>query len=795
MKISVSMIVKNEENYLRRALESVKEADEIIVCDTGSTDRTIEIAREYTDKVYTDYLWNDNFAEARNHAASKCTGDYILIIDADERLEAGAMDRLRTFDGLALNFHTVAENSGQVHMSIRLHKNIPEIFWAGAAHNYLNIEPSHQSNVKMYFGYSDSHAKDPDRTFRILKKHVKAHPLAKRERYYLGLEYVSRNMHKSAVRVLKRYVSLSTADAEKCDALMIIARCMYVQGNIEGSREAAIKAVTINPDCREAVELMGDVGEPHNRLIWHKLSAKCSNNNVLFIRERKKVVVTQLCEEDFAGSGFRIVKAVRSADPFDIDIEQIVLQKSAYDIPCGQTVLQLGLETVEDRISRSDIIHFKGDFAYNGEFHGFKIPERAKKIYTVGGSFFRRGGPEVVSMGDEPLENYRADYLTATTPDLCYTDDWYWAPFPCLEFNYLWKRGDHFRIVHVPSDKNKKNTDLLVEAIKILSRPDVELIMATGVTHQKSKELKRTATIYADQFLLPVYGNSAVEAMSYGVPVLSWTKDMYNEDCPVISPDELTAESLAGKIAEYLDWDKLEEVSKKTFEYVKLYHGRVGNFWANKYKQIIEPVVGVVIPTCNPDRKPMLDFVLERMNEQSRKPDHIIVVDYPNTGGVDITERMKKGLSEAWEKGCDFVLSIEDDDYYPITYVEDMLRSWIQKGRPPLIGHRQTINYNIFDSTYRVVDRDTFCSAFCTAFGRDVNFDIEDNIWDVEVWRKNPAGVMTTIDPPPVGIKHGIGMTGGHEHSTCSNKDDGTMLKKLVDKKALNFYSCFIDTI
>ena len=206
-------------------------------------------------------------------------------------------------------------------------------------------------------------------------------------------------------------------------------------------------------------------------------------------------------------------------------------------------------------------------------------------------------------------------------------------------------------------------------------------------------------------------------------------------------------------------------------------------------------MVGVVIPTCNPDRKPMLDFVLERMNEQSRKPDHIIVVDYPNTGGVDITDRMKKGLAEAWEKGCDFVLSIEDDDYYPITYVEDMLRAWIQKGKPPLIGHRQTINYNIFDSTYRVVDRDTFCSAFCTAFGRDVNFDIEDNIWDVEAWRKNPAGVMTTIDPPPVGIKHGIGMTGGHEHSTCSNKDDGTMLKKLVDKKALNFYSCFIDTI
>ena len=80
------MIVKNEESCLAKALESVKDADEIIVCDTGSTDRTIEIAKQYTDKVYTDYVWNDNFAEARNHAAKKCTGDYILIIDADEYL-------------------------------------------------------------------------------------------------------------------------------------------------------------------------------------------------------------------------------------------------------------------------------------------------------------------------------------------------------------------------------------------------------------------------------------------------------------------------------------------------------------------------------------------------------------------------------------------------------------------------------------------------------------------------------------------------------------------------------------
>src|SRR4051812_33941627 len=94
MRISVVMIVKNEEALLARCLESVKGADEIIICDTGSHDRTVEIARQFTDKVFTDYLWNDSYCEARNHARRKATGDWILSIDADEFLE-GSFDSVR----------------------------------------------------------------------------------------------------------------------------------------------------------------------------------------------------------------------------------------------------------------------------------------------------------------------------------------------------------------------------------------------------------------------------------------------------------------------------------------------------------------------------------------------------------------------------------------------------------------------------------------------------------------------------------------------------------------------------
>ena len=84
--VAVAMIVKNEEAMLSECLETVKEADEIVICDTGSTDSTIEVAKRYTDKVYTDFEWCDHFARARNHVKSKVKSDWILSIDADELL-------------------------------------------------------------------------------------------------------------------------------------------------------------------------------------------------------------------------------------------------------------------------------------------------------------------------------------------------------------------------------------------------------------------------------------------------------------------------------------------------------------------------------------------------------------------------------------------------------------------------------------------------------------------------------------------------------------------------------------
>ncbi|MCL1893903.1 MAG: glycosyltransferase [Holophagaceae bacterium] len=85
--ISLAMIVKNEEANLAHCLESVKKLiDEIIIVDTGSTDNTIEIARSFGAKIH-QYIWCDDFSTARNEALKHCTGNWILIMDADEAID------------------------------------------------------------------------------------------------------------------------------------------------------------------------------------------------------------------------------------------------------------------------------------------------------------------------------------------------------------------------------------------------------------------------------------------------------------------------------------------------------------------------------------------------------------------------------------------------------------------------------------------------------------------------------------------------------------------------------------
>lgn len=95
MNLSVCYITKNEEKNIEKSLASIKAAaDEIVVVDTGSRDKTKAIAASYGAKVY-DYEWRDDFSAARNYAIELAAGDYILFMDADEYVAADSCRNLR----------------------------------------------------------------------------------------------------------------------------------------------------------------------------------------------------------------------------------------------------------------------------------------------------------------------------------------------------------------------------------------------------------------------------------------------------------------------------------------------------------------------------------------------------------------------------------------------------------------------------------------------------------------------------------------------------------------------------
>ncbi len=84
--LAVALIVKNEEKHLQECLDTVKDwADEVVILDSGSGDRTEEIARQYTDKFYTNTKWQ-GFGKQRQLAQQYVTADYVLWLDADERV-------------------------------------------------------------------------------------------------------------------------------------------------------------------------------------------------------------------------------------------------------------------------------------------------------------------------------------------------------------------------------------------------------------------------------------------------------------------------------------------------------------------------------------------------------------------------------------------------------------------------------------------------------------------------------------------------------------------------------------
>lgn len=170
-RLTLSMIVKNEEKYLRECLESVQGiADEIVVVDTGSTDGTLSIAADFDAKIY-QFDWINDFSAARNFALSKSTGNWILYLDADERLDNKSKDELLNIVqnektiGVNCTINNIDEvrNNPKLMKYVRLFKNSDSIRFSGKAHEQIesslienNYEIKNSTIEIIHLGYNVS---------------------------------------------------------------------------------------------------------------------------------------------------------------------------------------------------------------------------------------------------------------------------------------------------------------------------------------------------------------------------------------------------------------------------------------------------------------------------------------------------------------------------------------------------------------------------------------------------------------------------------------------------------------
>ncbi|MFD0670320.1 glycosyltransferase [Cohnella sp. GCM10027633] len=149
--VSLCMIVRDEEMFLKSCLNSVGPfAEEIVVVDTGSADRTIDIAKEAGAQVHS-FNWNGSFAEARNYGLERATGQWILYMDADEQLEVHDVHRwlealhdpsARALAIRIVNYYgkdEVKESDAYLLSQIRLFRNDLGLTFEGAIHEQLNL--------------------------------------------------------------------------------------------------------------------------------------------------------------------------------------------------------------------------------------------------------------------------------------------------------------------------------------------------------------------------------------------------------------------------------------------------------------------------------------------------------------------------------------------------------------------------------------------------------------------------------------------------------------------------------
>jgi len=200
IKVSMCMIVKNEEGNLKRCLDSFlpiihEKWCELIIVDTGSSDRTVEVAREYTDKVFVKEFIPWDFSKARNFGIKKAVGKRIMIVDADEELEQGSLylledalinpkyDDVKTIFVKLHNFYTLKTKEYAEVVQARIFKNTGKPLYRFSIHNrpradipYLILDHVIFHHYGYLFEKSDLFLEKKERSLPMLEAEYEKNP-------------------------------------------------------------------------------------------------------------------------------------------------------------------------------------------------------------------------------------------------------------------------------------------------------------------------------------------------------------------------------------------------------------------------------------------------------------------------------------------------------------------------------------------------------------------------------------------------------------------------------------------
>ena len=284
--LALCMIVRDEEKVIGRCLQSVKDVcDEIIVVDTGSRDKTREIAADCGAKVYS-FPWNYDFSAARNYSFSLAASDYIMWLDADDVLTDENREKLRNFkaaagggvDAYYLRYDAAFDEQGNTTFFFyreRILRRASRPLWQGAVHEaicvngtrkYLDIAIKHLRGEKtrgrnlFIFAYNFAHGRMPD----------------ERQKYYFARELSDNGLYDTAASVFENFLQGKGCAADKTDACRALAFCYKQQGKRSQQLSALLRSVEFAPPraelCCDTGAFFVEEERWDQAIFWYKLA-------------------------------------------------------------------------------------------------------------------------------------------------------------------------------------------------------------------------------------------------------------------------------------------------------------------------------------------------------------------------------------------------------------------------------------------------------------------------------------------------------------------------------------------